>query len=295
MKKITTLLILLSIIAFYSNIKAQQVIVTDDATYTTPAAGSVLDVKSTSKGLIIPRMTSSQRVTLGTTTPANGVVVYDTELKSFWYWDSELWRQIAASNLDLANIKFGDATNYSKFESDGTLLMVGTAKVWDDIRVSLNSRGTASSPTLAMMQGNLFAYKFEGTKDQSIYFEVQLPHSWDEGTDIFPHVHWVSDGTDITNSVTWSLDYTWGNIGDDFGITPTIINNNVKSNGLKIQNINNISGSGISGSGKKISSILLCLLTRLGITDTNNDDVFLLAFDVHYEINTIGSRNTLIK
>lgn len=55
----------------------------------TPNTKAALDVSSTSKGLLIPRMTSAQRTTLGATLTAadDGMLVYDTDLKVTEYWD----------------------------------------------------------------------------------------------------------------------------------------------------------------------------------------------------------------
>ena len=275
---------------------AQQVIITDDASYTTPAVGSMLDVKSTTKGFIVPRMTTPQRTTLGVTTPVNGVVVYDTDLKSFWYWETNSWKQIAASGLNLTNIQFGDASNYSTFESDGTLLMVGNATVWDDVRVSLVTRGSGGvNPVFSQIQGVLYAYKFSGTADNEIFFEVQMPHGWKEGTTIYPHVHWASNGTSTAN-VTWGLSYEWQNIDGLFGGAYSTITNSIPASGVaKTQQISNISTIGITETDKKISSMILCRLYRAGNADSNNDECFLLAFDIHYEVNTIGSRQILTK
>jgi len=41
--------------------------------------------------------------------------------------------------------------------------------------------------------------------------------------------------------------------------------------------------------------MMMCRLYRAGNTDANDDQVFLLAFDIHYEINTIGSRGIVTK
>ena len=54
MKKLVGLLLIT--ILFAGSALAQQVIVSDDANYTTPASGAVLDVKSTSKGFLPPRV-----------------------------------------------------------------------------------------------------------------------------------------------------------------------------------------------------------------------------------------------
>jgi len=55
-----------------------------------PANNSaMLDVSSTAKGILIPRMTSAQRTSI--TSPATGLMVYDTDFNQFWYWDGTAW------------------------------------------------------------------------------------------------------------------------------------------------------------------------------------------------------------
>lgn len=53
---------------------------------------SMLQVQSTSKGMLTPRMTSAQRTAIAS--PANGLLVYDTVTKSFWYYDNDMWNEI---------------------------------------------------------------------------------------------------------------------------------------------------------------------------------------------------------
>jgi len=53
---------------------------------TTPAASSALDITSTTQGLLTPRMTTLQRTNIPT--PADGLLVYDTSLKSFYYFNT---------------------------------------------------------------------------------------------------------------------------------------------------------------------------------------------------------------
>ena len=50
----------------------------------TPEASSVLDVYSTTQGTLFPRMTTAQKVAI--TTPANGLMVYDTDLNAICYY-----------------------------------------------------------------------------------------------------------------------------------------------------------------------------------------------------------------
>lgn len=72
----------------------------------TPDASSVLDVSSTTQGMLTPRMTTTQRNAI--TTPANGLIVYDTTLKSFYYYDTTIsaWVSMnAATSYGRLNFK----------------------------------------------------------------------------------------------------------------------------------------------------------------------------------------------
>jgi len=70
-----------------SFVTAQTVVITDDATYTVGAASSVLDVKSTTKGFLVPRMTTVQRTAVAS--PADGLLVYQTDgLKGFFNYNT---------------------------------------------------------------------------------------------------------------------------------------------------------------------------------------------------------------
>jgi hypothetical protein len=60
----------------------------------TPDASSVLDLSSTTQGILMPRMTTAQRTAIAS--PANGLMVYDTDTKAPEYYDSttSLWNKI---------------------------------------------------------------------------------------------------------------------------------------------------------------------------------------------------------
>ncbi|CAM4430482.1 hypothetical protein [Flavobacterium terrigena] len=62
----------------------------------TPDASSMLDISSTTQGMLTPRMTTLQRT--GITSPANGLLVYDTDVKSFYHYNtvSVSWVKISS-------------------------------------------------------------------------------------------------------------------------------------------------------------------------------------------------------
>src|SRR6195952_3392466 len=80
-----------------ANISAQTVVVTDDNTYVTGQASSVLDIKSTSKGFLAPRMTGAQRLAIAS--PAEGLWVYQTDgVKGFYYYSSSAWLSLSSGS-----------------------------------------------------------------------------------------------------------------------------------------------------------------------------------------------------
>lgn len=80
-----------------------------------PNASSLLDITSTTKGVLIPRMTKKERddkVTLAT-----GLLIYQTNnTPVFYYFDGCSWKQIttgtAGSNKNLSNLTAPDVLEH---------------------------------------------------------------------------------------------------------------------------------------------------------------------------------------
>lgn len=66
-----------------------------------PDASSMLDIQSTTKGVLIPRMLGSERTAIAS--PANGLLVFDTTSKSFWYYNgtatTPAWKELVTGSL----------------------------------------------------------------------------------------------------------------------------------------------------------------------------------------------------
>jgi hypothetical protein len=62
---------------------------------TTPNTSAALDISSTTKGLLIPRMTTTQRNAI--ITPANGLMVFDTNTNGYWYFSNNNWNSFSGS------------------------------------------------------------------------------------------------------------------------------------------------------------------------------------------------------
>jgi hypothetical protein len=90
MKKLT-LLFTVFFATLYIN--AQNVAINNDGT---SAAGSaMLDVKSTTKGFMMPRMASSERTAIQN--PVLGLLVFDINTKTIWTYDGSSWKNLYTS------------------------------------------------------------------------------------------------------------------------------------------------------------------------------------------------------
>lgn len=64
-----------------------------------PDSSAMLDVKSTSKGMLIPRMTAAERDAIAA--PANGLLVYVTSDSAFYYYEGNSWAKVGREGWGL--------------------------------------------------------------------------------------------------------------------------------------------------------------------------------------------------
>lgn len=86
----------------------------------TPNASSVLDVSSTTQGMLTPRMTMAQRTAIAS--PADGLMVYDIDLKSFYHYNS------AITSWNVINSATTGRTNFKRIRSTDVLATVLAAE-----------------------------------------------------------------------------------------------------------------------------------------------------------------------
>lgn len=74
-----------------------------------PDNSAMLDVSSTEKGLLIPRMTQAQRTAIAL--PANGLLVYQNDgTEGFYYYDGSAWTNLALVNFTESNFTYDSRT-----------------------------------------------------------------------------------------------------------------------------------------------------------------------------------------
>lgn len=192
--------------------------------------------------------------------------------------------------------KFGsDGVNFSQFEADGTLVFSGNATVWDDLRfpaTSINPTGAEDPMTFDKVN---FGFLAIHDATQSLAMIAQMPHGWKLGSDIYPHIHWGPSSVN-TGNVLWRMQYKWTNLGDTDAGSFTTSDVLQAASGV-VNRHQLVSFPVISGFGKTISSMLSIKISRVGgdPTDTYTGSSLLKEFDIHYEIDALGSRSELVK
>jgi hypothetical protein len=132
-------------------------LISDDPS-ATPDASAILDVKvtgATKKGVLIPRMTASERLSISS--PAVGLLVYQTNgTPGFYYWDGSVWQRLSLTGEGaLPSGSAGqtlrhDGTSWvasSLIYNDGTRIGIGTTS---PTGAKLHILGSSGEPGLRL-------------------------------------------------------------------------------------------------------------------------------------------------
>jgi hypothetical protein len=147
------LLLFIILIVLSQNIFSQVAINDDNSS---PDSSAMLDVKSTTSGLLIPRMQATERDNISS--PATGLIVYVTDDNNFYYFDGTNWVQLEISGNSWL-LSGNSGTNASQFvgTTDAQPLIFKTANT-ERIRIKENGvigvNTTPNDDYLFSVEGN---------------------------------------------------------------------------------------------------------------------------------------------
>jgi len=105
----------------------------------TPDASALLEVKSTTKGMLTPRMTKAQRDAIAS--PATGLLIFqNNNTPGFYFFDGSVWK--AVSSTAFPNKTLSNLTGPTKINTDllpdtsGTIDFGSSTKQWKDLYLS---------------------------------------------------------------------------------------------------------------------------------------------------------------
>lgn len=164
---------------------------------------------------------------------------------------------------------------------------------WDDVEIPFNGMKEVPAldtpPTWTVVAG-IALPTFPAGSVSGLSFEKQLPHSYAEGTDILPHVHWYFLEGSPSGSIIWGADFFWTNVGDVGGTLVQITGTKTPTVDEVAEHLVTPLNSGpTDGTGKNLSSVIRGRFYRDGVTDDFNGAAYGFSFDFHTKRNSVGS------
>lgn len=149
-----------------------------NSTGATPDNSAMVDISSDSKGVLVPRMTTKQRTTI--VSPATGLLVFDSDLKAFYYYDGTVWTAINSGTLTESDPKIGTLTtsylprwngstlaNSAIYDNTGTRISIGTTTISPESKLALGAISSTEGGQLQLNGSSLasVAYHLDNNSD----------------------------------------------------------------------------------------------------------------------------------
>lgn len=160
---------------------------------------------------------------------------------------------------------------------------------WEDLRFPsvIAKVGASQPPSLETFTNGIECYRYSGSQINQQYIWAQMPHSW-AGTPVRMHFHVSPGQVTTTNSMVWGVEYTWAGIGTQYIDTVTLTSTSTMTAGKPywhyMPNLRDITPP----AGADSFSSMLGLRVFRDPTDPGDncsDALYLLEFDIHYQIN----------
>lgn len=206
-------------------------------------------------------------------------------------------------SLDAADSLHGDELFHISQHTEERRLSLDDLKTflirdrWEDLRFpvqGINPLGAGADPSIdaTTYPGTLL---FSTSADNHIAGTAQMPHGWEYGSTISPHIHWsktTADGSGL--DVAWKFRYSICAIGSTPSAYSSWQDHTLAAGDLTTQEKHNLSSfPDITMTGYLGSVVIFWEIMRDVSEDTYGSDARLIEFDIHYKIDKIGSQSVV--
>jgi hypothetical protein len=196
------------------------------------------------------------------------------------------------------DVYVGGTGGNTVFETDGTLYSYGNATIFEDLKFPAQALSSGATPadSCAVIGTTLRTLCFDGAATtESMELSAQFPHERKVGSKLHPHIHWGPSNTNAGN-VKWQLEYSCANINDTFPASTTISVVDASDTVAHKHQIVGFPEIDTAAYGNISAMCLMRIFRNPGDgTDTYGSDAELYEFDIHYEIDSMGSREEYVK
>lgn len=165
--------------------------------------------------------------------------------------------------------------------------------VWRDLLIALYPpAGGATVPVVTQIAASAISMPLWQLDDE-LWVAWHIQHDYAIGTDVYMHVHWLADGTNV-NTVRWEFTYYHakghGQAAFALGGAGTTVTATQASAGQYFHMI--AETAAVTVSGLEPDSVILSRIRRItnGGTD-NTDGIFGFQADLHYQAARVGTKN----
>lgn len=210
------------------------------------------------------------------------------------------------------NVTLGDSTsdlivaksNIIVPNTAGYGIKVDTASpvyTWRDLEGPIQPKASgAGSPTWTTYTGNIKEWKF--VANDIVDLKYHWPHDHVPGTDVYIHIHWTHNGSNISGSATVDYRFIWGKRDGAYDaektLSQTITTSSIASRPTLTTFVDEIQLSATSPSASQIDTdnlepdgLLKISLIVNTIPTITAGSFFIEYVDIHYQSTNIGTKN----
>lgn len=188
---------------------------------TTPNSSAALDVTSTTKGFLVPRMTQAQKTAIAT--PATGLLIYQTDgATGFWFYNGTAWQAFSGGNVWGLTGNSGTVVGTNKLGTTDNQSLVFKSNNSETMRI-LGSNyiglGTTTPSSQLYVTKAAITSVNDGFEDNTLPpFTTSGNKNWAIQNTVFNTGTFAAKAGAITDSQTTNLDYTTAAIPATGGI-----------------------------------------------------------------------------
>jgi hypothetical protein len=146
-----------------------------------------------------------------------------------------------------------------------------------------------------------YAYVYQTNDQQWFFFHIN--HDYKPGTDIYLHVHWLTNGTS-TNNVKWEFTWSFAK-GFNQGAASTYNLSGAGAgqgtstveqagSGTQYQHMTSEIATPVSDADFEVDGIMMVRLRRIAQTGAANaDTVYVTMMDLHYQSDKLNTKNRI--
>lgn len=181
------------------------------------------------------------------------------------------------------------------------LELTGDATVYDDLRAPAQTAVAIPGrvPSSVAYQTDLIVLEFDyqavANNEKAVALWLQTPHPRKSFTDLDLHVHWIPSD-DSACTVRWCASVSCANTGSDFSATSAFCANeaiDTQQDELIVTGIADIDGSSLGLSA--MCGMRIYRNSSNAADDCTTTEAYMVEVDMHYQIDSLGSRQEYIK